>query len=79
MFIEITTQSSLLQLCWSLKYYLESIHKFILITNYVSYAEISNFSQGQGNQGIARRRISWYVAQGIPQIDPREIGSAPMK
>jgi hypothetical protein len=25
-------------------------------TNYVSNAEMSNFSQGQGNQGITRRR-----------------------
>ena len=41
---------------------------------YVSNAEMSNFSQGQGNQGIMRpapRR-----EQVIPQIDPREIGSA---
>ena len=36
------------------------IHKSILGTNYVSNAEISNFSQGQV----------------IRQIDPREIGSA---
>jgi hypothetical protein len=28
-----------------------------------------NFSQGQENQGIARRRTFWYVAQAIPQID----------
>jgi hypothetical protein len=35
---------------------LASIHKSILDTNEVSNAEISNFSQGQGNQGITRRR-----------------------
>jgi hypothetical protein len=30
---------------------------------------MSNFSQGQGSQGITRRRTNWYVAQVIPQID----------
>jgi hypothetical protein len=35
--------------------YLMSIQKFVLGINYVSNAEISNFSQGQGNQGITRR------------------------
>ena len=30
---------------------------------------MSNFSQGQGNQGIMRRRTIWYAAQLIPQID----------
>jgi hypothetical protein len=32
-------------------------------------SEMSSFSQGQGNQGIPRRRTNWYAAQGIPQID----------
>ncbi len=31
--------------------------------------ETSNFSQGQGNQGIVRRRTLLYVAQAIPPID----------
>jgi len=38
--------------------YLVPIHKSILGTNFASNAEISNFLQGQGNQGITRRRIS---------------------
>jgi hypothetical protein len=45
------------------------INKSILSTNYVSNAEIRDFSQGQENQGITRRRTSWYAAQVIPQID----------
>jgi len=43
-------------------------------TNYVSNAKISNFSQGQANQGIplpALRR-----EQVIPKIDPRVISFA---
>ena len=36
--------------------------------NGVSDLETSNLLQGQGNQGIARRR-TWYVAQASPQID----------
>jgi glycerophosphoryl diester phosphodiesterase len=35
-----------------------SNHKSILATNTVSNAEMSNFLQGQGDQGIARRRTS---------------------
>ena len=35
----------------------------------VSNSEMSNFVQGQGNQGIARRRTFTYVAQEIPKID----------
>jgi len=50
------------------------IHKSILATNYVSNAEIGNFSQGQGNQEITRPAPK--REQVIPQIDPREIGSA---
>jgi len=30
---------------------------------------MSGFSQGQGNQGIARSRAQLYVAQAIPKID----------
>ena len=51
-----------------------SVHQFILATNLVSSAEISNFLQGQGNRGITRPAIG--REQIIPQIDPREIGSA---
>ena len=54
--------------------YLVLIHKFILSPNSVSNAEMSNFSQGQGNQGITRPALG--REQVIPQIDPREIGSA---
>ena len=35
----------------------------------VSNSLMSNFPQGQGNQGIARRRTFMYAAQEIPQID----------
>jgi hypothetical protein len=35
---------------------------------------MSNFSQGQGNQGITRPALR--REQVIPQIDPREIGFA---
>jgi len=34
------------------------IHNYILGTIYVSNAEMSNFSQGQENQGIPRRRTN---------------------
>jgi hypothetical protein len=51
----------------SLYAYLVSIHKSILDTNKVSNAEISNFSQGQGNQGITRP--AFRREQVIPQID----------
>jgi hypothetical protein len=54
--------------------YLVLIHKFILSPNSVSNAEMSNFSQGQGNQGITRPALQ--REQVIPQIDPNEIGSA---
>jgi len=37
---------------------------------------MSNFSQGQGNQRITCAAYYLYAAQVIPQIDPREIGSA---
>ena len=32
--------------------------------------EMSNFTQGQGNRGIARKRTLLYVAQAIPKIYP---------
>jgi len=48
-------------------------HKFLLGTNYVSNAKISNFLQCQGNQEITRPALR--REQVIPQIDPREIGS----
>jgi hypothetical protein len=31
--------------------------------------EMNNFPQGQGNQGIARRRTQLYAAQAIPKND----------
>jgi len=37
-------------------------------TNAVYIWATSNFSQGQENQGVERRR-TWYVAQARPQID----------
>jgi hypothetical protein len=55
------------------------IQNFILGlgTNEVSNAEMSNFSQGQGNQGTPRPALR--REQVIPQIDPREIGFAPVE
>jgi hypothetical protein len=44
-----------------------SVHKFILGTNLVSSAEISNFLQRQENRGITRPAIR--REQVIPQID----------
>jgi hypothetical protein len=46
-----------------------SVHKFILGTNLVSSAEISNFLQGQGNRGITRPAIG--REQIILQIDEK--------
>ena len=53
-----------------------SVQKSLFGKHQVSISEISSFSQGQGNQKITRRRTSWYAAQVISQIDPREIGFA---
>jgi hypothetical protein len=55
-------------------YKLVPIHKSISGTNQVSNAKMSNFLQGQDNQGITRPALRW--EQVIPQIDPREIGAA---
>jgi len=50
-----------------------SIRKFILGTNLVSSAEISNFLQGQGNRGITRPAIG--REQIILQIDAEIAGN----
>ena len=38
--------------------------------------EMSNFPQGQGNRGIARRRTQLYAAQAIPMIDTEIAGKS---
>jgi hypothetical protein len=42
----------------------------------ISVLETRNFSEGQGNQGILRRRTFSTPHNQIPQIDPRGICSA---